>query len=611
MNNFSFFPVIHIENTNYLFDLFFVLAFSTGFLYLLISGYKKSFHLLSWLLLILSMYIGFIVGSKFGAIAFDQWDTIYNGQFSMLHTKKSAIGGLFMGLSIFFLLKKLLKFEAPVLPIFAVFFPLFIIIQRFGCLFAGCCYGTPTDAVFGITYGKVGKLYDQHLDMNLIDLSASNTHAVHPYPMYLIIGSIITLIVLATFKNKFKNQSSLFFVSFFCLNFFRFFAEFFREASSNHNIQGAFWGGLKMLQWLLLLGMVVNLSIIFFLEWKKEMPKYKAYQIIPARIYLTIILLSLFIFITRNTFSLPELYVIQGVIIVICGFLFYNLYYQTVINFKWIPLSIIGFSFFTMSQTIDKGTAAHSIGISTTSTNIINSYYNCTKVDQGCLGKYCSERDTFNPIGPKYFGLNLNYDYVSLATDRKYRLNYGVNTQFDFFSNKVGSKNNYFLNIHPYVGYYGNLIHMRFGLHMGNIFTNFTISDKLFDESTKNTSNFLLSYRLQIGQQNKHMFLFKLNIFDDDYINAGLNSYSFYLQYNPKISGYKYINGIGFGQSNLSVRNGSIYYLKTDFDLDENFNCNLFFGLTTAKEFNVYGISNNEMQEKLNFGIGLNYKFIK
>lgn len=72
--------------------------------------------------------------------------SLWDGGFSLLGSVMGIIGALIYYLQ---------KIDMPVLPcldIIAVHAPLLQSVSRIGCFFAGCCYGRPTDSVWGVTY---------------------------------------------------------------------------------------------------------------------------------------------------------------------------------------------------------------------------------------------------------------------------------------------------------------------------------------------------------------------------------------------------------------------------------------------------------------------------
>ncbi len=61
----------------------------------------------------------------------------------------------------------------PVCDLFAIYAPLFQAIARFGCLFAGCCYGTPTHSIIHVIYTNAYTLAPRNLTLHPTQLYSS------------------------------------------------------------------------------------------------------------------------------------------------------------------------------------------------------------------------------------------------------------------------------------------------------------------------------------------------------------------------------------------------------------------------------------------------------
>jgi len=112
-----------------------------------------------------------------------------------------------------FVIWYLKKHKIPILPmldILAITTTIVHSIGRFGCFFAGCCYGKPTNSIFGLVFPK------------------TNNITVHPSQLYEIIGiGIIMIILFRMKKNKlFHGQIFLSYITLYAI--IRGFLELFR-----------------------------------------------------------------------------------------------------------------------------------------------------------------------------------------------------------------------------------------------------------------------------------------------------------------------------------------------------------------------------------------------
>ena len=80
----------------------------------------------------------------------------------------------------------------PMLDILAITTTIVHAIGRMGCFFAGCCYGKPTDSVFGIVFPKTKSIH------------------VHPTQLYEIAGIVSIMLILFMLKRKKQFDGQLF-----------------------------------------------------------------------------------------------------------------------------------------------------------------------------------------------------------------------------------------------------------------------------------------------------------------------------------------------------------------------------------------------------------------
>ncbi len=183
---------------------------STGVL--LFMGYKRGWDHTRWTLLVTSFIFGTGLGTMF---------------------LPSIIGALLGGLLVFMLAKHLLQFPHPTADLFTIYAIIFIGIGRLGCLFSGCCFGTPTDLPWGIAYGLGNLSHWLHFhtgQINDINGSSLNIHPVQLYEsLFLLLGALPA--ALQAMRRKIDGRIILSgFISSYFL--FRFGIEFIRDMSN-------------------------------------------------------------------------------------------------------------------------------------------------------------------------------------------------------------------------------------------------------------------------------------------------------------------------------------------------------------------------------------------
>ncbi len=120
-------------------------------------------------------------------------------------------------------------------------------IARVGCLFAGCCFGAPTDIPWAI----------YHSDLQMF---------VHPTPVYSIIGELVAFLILQYLweKKLFRKYNYVLYITF--LSFHRFISEFFRGAD-----YGPAWiQGLRVFQVVCVASFFLSITVILLIRYRKK-----------------------------------------------------------------------------------------------------------------------------------------------------------------------------------------------------------------------------------------------------------------------------------------------------------------------------------------------------
>jgi|GEM_PF-4715626 len=213
-----------------LYELFYALPFYLVTAGILIVGLRRGFPLIPFVLILAVGRMGFLVGTWAGG----------NGGRSTLFSVVFALA---------FLLPTIhyLRFRHPILDLYALFLPLGLALQRLGCLSVGCCFGLPTDSIFGIQYELPG--------------TAGLTPFLHPVPLYFLFGYLAVFAVLFVMQRRIAFAGGLAFLGLALLSLSRFVVEFFRDPYSNQMLADA-WMGLKGVQWVSL-GLMVAFMVVY------------------------------------------------------------------------------------------------------------------------------------------------------------------------------------------------------------------------------------------------------------------------------------------------------------------------------------------------------------
>jgi phosphatidylglycerol:prolipoprotein diacylglycerol transferase len=124
-------------------------------------------------------------------------------------------------------------------------------IGRWGCLFAGCCYGAQTDLPWGITFTDQRSL-------------APLNQALHPTQIYLSLNAILIFSILVWMRKRKKFDGQIFCMYGILYSIGRFIIEYFRSDDRGFAIEGI----LSTSQFIGLFALLI--SVLGFLKLKKN-----------------------------------------------------------------------------------------------------------------------------------------------------------------------------------------------------------------------------------------------------------------------------------------------------------------------------------------------------
>ena len=283
-----------------------------SFLLLLYLGRRKGYPILSWILILVTGALFFIIGTKLASFRSAEWSALLtDGNFPRTDSR-SAIGGLIFAILGVQLSRSWLKVKPFVLDTYVLIVPVGLALQKPGCMLAGCCFGTPTSLPWGIRYasGTPAHLH-QYMD-RFIHSSDSLSLPVHPVPLYEGISYLLILALLIVWAPRLKRSGSRFYLALVLLAISRFVIEFFRAPAATYSL-GETYGGLKAIQWVLLfIGFFTG--VLFIRTLIKSPPVDEEnweYGDLLKRKFLLITLLSFIIWFVHTGFSVTEMVVIN------------------------------------------------------------------------------------------------------------------------------------------------------------------------------------------------------------------------------------------------------------------------------------------------------------
>jgi phosphatidylglycerol:prolipoprotein diacylglycerol transferase len=303
--------VYEMKHVNW-YSIFYLASSLLPFLLLIYMGRRKGYPLLSWILILVTGALFFIIGTKLTGFGSEGWKLLLTEGVFPRTDSKSAIGGLIFAILGVQLSRSWLKVKAFVLDTYVLIVPIGLALQKPGCLLAGCCFGSPTSLPWGIQYARGTPAHiHQYMD-HVIPSSESLSLPVHPVPLYEGISYLLILALLLFWAPRLNKPGSRFYLALALLALGRFFTESFRAPEATYSL-GAIFGGLKVLQWILLFMSLLS-GFLFFRMLRKPAAEDQddwGQEDLLERKFLLITILSILIWFVHTGFSVTEMVVIN------------------------------------------------------------------------------------------------------------------------------------------------------------------------------------------------------------------------------------------------------------------------------------------------------------
>ena len=585
---------ISVSNPSLYFKLFYLLAFAFIFTMIFYKSIKRGYHLRSVLLMLTTISLLTIIGTRLFTIPIGDWASLINVESSMFNNR-SAIGGLLFGLVGLLISQKVFGFNRPILDLYAWIVPIALGIQKMGCFFNGCCYGSYSNGFWGVQYPQGTHAHFNQWASGLIANDATMSLSLYPVQLYeTLFLFIISIVVWKTHKLWKRNASALFF-SLFLFFMFRFGIEFMRDpAGSQFNVNYLF--GIRVFQWIILvLGLLFGLMLLFYEKYlKTDLIKGRQNSLYIHIDLIYILTISVIVFVCTGLFSKYELVALWLSFIPAILLTLYYLITDYQVKFYRILTSIlILIPFYVISQTVQKDSTKIEKYKRLDIGGSFGSFYNEVSYNpqQGeCGTSYTTEyyKHVYS-IG----GLGFS-QIIKNNTTTKYGVNVHAGTikSTNLTTNTENSE--FMFAANPYIKFDGKWFGGGFGLQVGTLRKN---KDERIDETNiedaQKAYNFFPELYFRVGRPEyldidfKHGFLFP----------------------SPYPTLYQRISiGSGFGKSSdYSLRYGKILPIDASFISAEG----LFsdqFGANVMYIFNENSsVPSQNTSGKIIFGI--NYRF--
>ncbi len=441
-----------------------------------------------------------ILGSRLFAVPLTHWLKMISAGSFVMEPGRSAMGGLLFGLAGLFISRRYLGIGPSIFNLFAWLAPLGFGVQKLGCFFNGCCYGSPTDLPWGISYptGTIAHYYQwMH---GLIGENDAWSHYLHPVQIYEALGFFIIACLVWRTGQKWKHSGSSLLFSVFLFFSLRFTVGFFIDPSSENVPAQTIWG-LKELHWVHLILTMFSAGALLLME-RYNTPVFKSLEhstnLRSSIIYVFII--SIVIYLTNGLFSVFELISLDIVFIPAIALTAIHAFKSlTLLRTRLAAATFLMFPVFLITQPVPQDTIKQHQTISDFYRTDVKTY---KRIDFGIsAGNYLSEV-AYNPVegecGTTYTHEQYKHELrmagagiSKVKTDKKLTSTMGIN-----LFGGVNRENNltnpaeesfFLFGVDPYIKYDWKWFGVGAGLYVGNLrwAPAYYLKDATFEHGTR------------------------------------------------------------------------------------------------------------------------------
>jgi hypothetical protein len=589
---------------------FYSLAFITAIVLMIRFGRINKYPLIPWIFTLSITCLAFMIGTRLIMIS-GQDLSIIQQSFT-----KNFLGGMVVSIIVFAICVKTFRLPAESFNALAIPLPLSLSIQKIGCCFTGCCFGTPSGNWPGIQWEQGSVPFAIYHARGWTESITPALHASQYYQLFFY--AIITLILVYLTS---QNKKGLFLISIGLVLLGRFLLEF---TMDNHSLPGWLtdeWYSLKLIQWLLLI-----FSCIAFLIYLRITGKVRQTDIVHLRVsrqhrfaFISSIILAIAIVPASKLGSPSEVVVMAFIFFILASmiilkFISMNKQFSRVTNLLWSMFVII----ILTSQNVEFEEVKGKKVDSYTSVSVSGGFaeFSQHEVVQITIPNYvpagyyydsCSGQYVYSPGYTNY-----SYDYVDRQIKQEFEsgsigihrykrieqdksLMYGLNltggiqhsTVLDDGVVTKKRKLNLF-SFSPYFNIDENYFGFGLGFHTGNLWQSFKISS----EDTRHTIGFRPYLAMRFG--------LKRVIYAEASMNDKIASVG------PPV--FRYGIGTGFGKEWFNLSTG---IHMGDYDVEGIYASSLIHFHKFILEPTVYFPSFKKSKDLRyqNYSLGLQYKF--
>lgn len=308
---------------------FYLAGFLIGFLVIAYRCLRKRTNLPFYVTLTATIFLASVVGCKLVTVV-EHWVFPHASQPAALFHTQVALGGVILSFLVVLLLQKLFKLSGEFVYSIGLATLAALFVQKPGCLLGGCCMGAEVHGFIGISY--------------------NNGIMRHPLQLYEMIFYGISLIVLVNWKVR--NNASRYFLALVLFSLIQFGAEFLRAPEYTVAFAQKYMG-LKLLQWIYLSFLSLNIFMLLMSEKRREVKSFcSSGNFIVWNVVLLLAIVVCF-YLLHPYLYLLEKYAINIAFIpalILAAIQLFN--HVTIPRYRWASISMLIVPLTLMSQTI-------------------------------------------------------------------------------------------------------------------------------------------------------------------------------------------------------------------------------------------------------------------
>jgi phosphatidylglycerol:prolipoprotein diacylglycerol transferase len=421
--------------------LFYLLGIALGAILVLQAAKRDGLSMGKVMAMFVSATVFGVLGSRLAEIPLAFWDDV------LLHgnaqpSGKTMLGGIVGALIGLWLAKTILGLKSEVFGWFMLW-PATLIVFRTGCLFVGCCAGSPTDMFWGLSYPSGTPACDFQHAKGLLAVTEHISLPVHPVPVFEMVFAVLALAGIYFLCKRNWERPRIFFLSLIAYACFRFFEEFIRTDKVVES-------GLNSVQ----IGLLVALPILIVLTLlpasKSAIGKYVG----TGKVWFALALPLILVLVLRNFWTAGEW---MGIGMVFGGYAVLTLVeawsfgLESRSSLAWALPSLAAAGMLLMSQAAIDQTVSDDEEIAMLETGLA-----------GTIGRYqetCGDNHDYGVLGT---GAVVNYNW---GGKHEFQIGAGIFGGYD----RDSQTNRTIFGGNPYLGYQNRWAGIELGASMGSL----------------------------------------------------------------------------------------------------------------------------------------------